>query len=91
VTFRPPSKSDGAGSGRLLAPMDGRIIRVDAQTGASVKAGQVLAVLEAMKMEFQVVADVAGTVETVNVSVGSQVAARQVLVVLTPEGKPPAA
>jgi geranyl-CoA carboxylase alpha subunit len=88
VTFRPPSKSEGAGSGRLMAPMDGRILRVDAQPGAAVKAGQVLAVLEAMKMEFQVVADVAGTVEAVNVTVGSQVAARQVLVVLTPEAKP---
>ncbi|WP_163993572.1 acetyl/propionyl/methylcrotonyl-CoA carboxylase subunit alpha [Pyxidicoccus caerfyrddinensis] len=88
VTFRPPSKSEGAGSGRLVAPMDGRILRVDAQPGTAVKAGQVLAVLEAMKMEFQVIADVAGTVEAVNVTVGSQVAARQVLVVLTPEAKP---
>ncbi len=89
VTFRPPSKGEGAGSGRLLAPMDGRILRVSTQAGAAVKPGDVLAVLEAMKMEFQVVADVAGTVEAVNVSVGSQVAARQLLVVLAPEGKSP--
>jgi len=89
VTFRPPSKAEGTGSGRLVAPMDGRILRVDVKPGASVKTGAVLAILEAMKMEFQVVADVAGTVETVNVTAGSQVAARQLLVVLTPEGKPP--
>jgi geranyl-CoA carboxylase alpha subunit len=87
VTYRPPSKSEGAGSGRLVAPMDGRILRVSARPGATVKPGDVLAVLEAMKMEFQVVADVAGTVEAVNVTVGAQVAARQLLVVLMPEGK----
>jgi geranyl-CoA carboxylase alpha subunit len=89
VTFRPPSIAEGTGSGRLVAPMDGRILRVDVKPGASVKTGAVLAILEAMKMEFQVVADVAGTVESVNVTVGSQVAARQLLVVLTPEGKQP--
>ncbi|NMO19880.1 acetyl-CoA carboxylase biotin carboxylase subunit [Pyxidicoccus fallax] len=87
VTYRPPSKSDGAGSGRLIAPMDGRILRVNAQPGAAVKPGDVLAVLEAMKMEFQVVADVAGTVEAVNITVGGQVSAKQLLVVLKPEGK----
>ncbi|NOJ80601.1 acetyl-CoA carboxylase biotin carboxylase subunit [Myxococcus xanthus] len=82
VTFRPPSKSDGVGSGRLAAPMDGRILRVDTQVGAAVKPGDVLVVLEAMKMEFQVVADVAGTVAELNVSVGSQVKAKQLLVAL---------
>jgi geranyl-CoA carboxylase alpha subunit len=87
VTYRPPSKTQGAGSGRLAAPMDGRILRVDARPGASVKPGDVLAVLEAMKMEFQVVADIAGTVEAVNVTAGGQVAAKQVLVVLAPAQK----
>ncbi|MFP2959046.1 acetyl-CoA carboxylase biotin carboxylase subunit [Myxococcus sp. 1LA] len=85
VTFRPPSKSDGVGSGRLAAPMDGRILRVDTQVGAAVKPGDVLLVLEAMKMEFQVVADVTGTVVELNVSVGSQVKAKQLLVVVAAE------
>ncbi|NVI98887.1 acetyl-CoA carboxylase biotin carboxylase subunit [Myxococcus sp. AM009] len=85
VTFRPPSKSDGVGSGRLAAPMDGRILRVDTQVGAAVKPGDVLVVLEAMKMEFQVVADVTGTVAELNVSVGSQVKAKQLLVALAAE------
>ncbi len=87
VTFRPPSKSDGAGSGRLAAPMDGRILRVDTQVGAAVKPGDVLVVLEAMKMEFQVVADVVGTVSELNVSVGSQVKAKQLLVAVAAEKK----
>ncbi|AEI63580.1 acetyl-CoA carboxylase biotin carboxylase subunit [Corallococcus macrosporus] len=85
VTFRPPSKSDGVGSGRLAAPMDGRILRVDTRVGAAVKPGDVLLVLEAMKMEFQVVADVTGTVAELNVSVGSQVRAKQLLVALAAE------
>ena len=85
VTFRPPSKSDGVGSGRLSAPMDGRILRVDTRVGAAVKPGDVLVVLEAMKMEFQVVADVTGTVVALNVSVGSQVKAKQLLVELAAE------
>ncbi|MCP3063330.1 acetyl-CoA carboxylase biotin carboxylase subunit [Myxococcus sp. K38C18041901] len=88
VTFRPPKSAEGAGTGRLLAPMDGRILRVETKPGATVKPGDVLVVLEAMKMEFQLVADIPGTVEAVNASVGGQVSAKQLLVVLTPEAKP---
>ncbi|MCK8499902.1 acetyl-CoA carboxylase biotin carboxylase subunit [Myxococcus fulvus] len=88
VTFRPPKSADGAGTGRLLAPMDGRILRVETKPGATVKPGDVLVVLEAMKMEFQLVADIPGTVEAVNASVGGQVSAKALLVVLTPEAKP---
>ncbi|MBZ4399241.1 acetyl-CoA carboxylase biotin carboxylase subunit [Myxococcus sp. AS-1-15] len=88
VTFRPPKSAEGAGTGRLLAPMDGRILRVETKPGATVKPGDVLVVLEAMKMEFQLVADIPGTVEAVNASVGGQVSAKALLVVLTPEAKP---
>ncbi|NVJ22943.1 acetyl-CoA carboxylase biotin carboxylase subunit [Myxococcus sp. AM011] len=88
VTFRPPKSTEGAGTGRLLAPMDGRILRVDAKPGDKVKPGDVLLVLEAMKMEFQLAADISGVVEAVNASVGGQVSAKQLLVVLTPESKP---
>lgn len=85
ATFRPPKPSEGVGTGRLLAPMDGRILRVDTRPGASVKPGEVLVVLEAMKMEFQLVADLPGIVEAVNASPGGQVSAKQLLVVLKPE------
>ncbi|QSQ11874.1 acetyl/propionyl/methylcrotonyl-CoA carboxylase subunit alpha [Myxococcus landrumensis] len=86
ATFRPPKPAEGVGTGRLLAPMDGRILRVDTRPGASVKPGDVLVVLEAMKMEFQLVADLPGIVEAVNASPGGQVSAKQLLVVLKPEG-----
>ncbi|RKH89563.1 biotin/lipoyl-containing protein, partial [Corallococcus sp. AB038B] len=76
VTFRPAKSSEGAGTGRLLAPMDGRILRVDAKPGDVVKPGDVLLVLEAMKMEFQLAADIPGVVEAVNASAGGQVSAK---------------
>ncbi len=74
----------GTGSGRLEAPMAGRILAVHAGPGDSVRKGQPLVVLEAMKMEHEVTAGRDGTVEEVAVKVGDQVTARQVLVNLTP-------
>jgi len=74
-----------AGSdGRLLAHSDGKIVAVQVQPGDRVEKGQVLAVLEAMKMEFQLQLPVSGVVESVSVSAGQQVKNRQVLVVVKP-------
>ena len=85
VLRRPPASADAAGDGRTVARMDGRIQRVDAVAGQSVRAGDTLLVLEAMKMEFVVAADVDGTVEAVHCRAGDQVAARQLLLVITPD------
>ena len=74
----PPDAVGAAGEGVLLAPMHGRVISVDAEVGASVSAGQRLVVLEAMKMEHEILADVDGVVEEIAAS-GSQVGADQVL------------
>ena len=63
--------------------MHGRVTQLHAAPGASVKAGELLLVMEAMKMEHQVHAPFAGTVSAVLTSVGAQVAARQTLVELT--------
>lgn len=81
-----PAETTAAGSdGRITAHSDGKIVAVMVQPGARVAKGQTLAVLEAMKMEFQLAAPVAGTVETVSVAPGTQVKARQLLVQLTPD------
>ena len=64
--------------------MHGRITQVHAAPGASVQAGALLIVMEAMKMEHQVHAPFAGTVSALHTSVGEQVAARQLLVHITP-------
>jgi geranyl-CoA carboxylase alpha subunit len=81
-----PAQAVAAGSdGRLLAHSDGKIVAVNVKPGDRVEKGQVLAVLEAMKMEFQLQLPVPGTVESVGVAAGQQVKNRQVLVVVKPE------
>ena len=72
--------AQGAALGALRAPMHGRVTQVVVAPGASVQVGALLLVMEAMKMEHQIVAPFAGTVTAVHVSVDEQVAARQLLV-----------
>jgi geranyl-CoA carboxylase alpha subunit len=62
--------------------MDGKIVAVNVQANAVVRKGEILVILEAMKMEFQMAAASGGTVSQVNCQVGQQVKARQVLVVV---------
>jgi acetyl/propionyl-CoA carboxylase alpha subunit len=69
-------------AGSLLAPMPGAVLRVLAEPGAEVAAGDVLVVLEAMKMEHPVRSDRDGVVEEVRVSPGQQVENGSVLVVV---------
>ncbi|MCW2607573.1 MAG: acety-l/propionyl-CoA carboxylase subunit alpha [Frankiales bacterium] len=71
-------------AGALTAPMPGTVLRVDVAPGDAVAAGQVLLVLEAMKMEHAVRAPVAGTVAEVAVEAGRTVDAGSVLVVVEP-------
>ena len=56
------SASNDGGAGALRAPMAGKLLRLDARLGDSVKAGQTLAVIEAMKMENELVAPLDGVV-----------------------------
>jgi biotin carboxyl carrier protein len=62
-----------AGPAHLLAPMPGLIVRVNVQDGDRVRAGQGLVVMEAMKMENELKATVAGVVRRVVVTPGSVV------------------
>ncbi len=68
-----------AGSGTVKAPMDGAIVDVRVSVGDSVTQGQLLLVLEAMKMEHPLKAGLAGVVKAVQVIAGDQVRNRQVL------------
>ncbi len=70
------------GGVKINAPMPGKILKVVATVGAAVKKGEVLVVLEAMKMENDIVAPQDGTVASVNVSVGQNVETGEVLVTL---------
>jgi len=84
-TYAPAVTTAAGSDGRVTAHSDGRIVAVHVQPGDSVTKGQTLVVLEAMKMEFQLAAPVAGRVEALSVSVGEQVRGRQILVHITPE------
>jgi propionyl-CoA carboxylase alpha chain len=79
--FAGPTAADRGGS--LLAPMPGLVVRVLAEAGAAVTAGQPLVVLEAMKMEHEVTAPAAGIVTELRAAAGQQVEAGQVLAVVT--------
>lgn len=74
--------TDAGGDGRVTAPMHGLLLEVRVAAGDLVEVGQTLAVLEAMKMHYEIVADAAGTVAEVTAAAGQQVAADDVLIAI---------
>jgi geranyl-CoA carboxylase alpha subunit len=79
----PPTKrAAGAGDGRLVAPMNGRVVAVHAKAGETVDAGSALVVLEAMKMEHGLRAPARCRVKAVHVAPGVQVAPGHLLIEL---------
>jgi propionyl-CoA carboxylase alpha chain len=77
--------ADAVASGSLLAPMPGTVVTVAVEAGQQVAAGDVVLVLEAMKMQHTVTAPSAGTVTEMNVRPGAQVASGEVLAVVEGE------
>ena len=69
-------------SGSILAPMPGTINDVRVKVGDNVKKGQVLLILEAMKMENEIMANSDGTVKSVDVSKGASVNAGDTLITI---------
>lgn len=76
------SAATGAGANKVNAPMPGTILDVKVSVGQSVKKGDVICVLEAMKMENDIPAPCDGVVASVNVQKGASVAANDVLATL---------
>ncbi|MBQ2028652.1 MAG: biotin/lipoyl-binding protein [Clostridia bacterium] len=75
-------KAAPAGGQSVNAPMPGTILAVNVKAGQAVKKGDVLIMLEAMKMENEIMAPVDGTVSAVNVTKGQSVQSGDVLVTL---------
>ena len=75
-------RAGGGADKTCRSPVTGMVIQVPAEAGQAVEAGQVLVVLEAMKMETRVTAPCAGTVAKVHVGAGISVKAGQELVEL---------
>lgn len=78
----PKAAPASQGSIQVSAPMPGKILGVKANAGQAVKKGDVVLILEAMKMENEVVAPEDGTIASINVAVGDMVEAGDVLATL---------
>ena len=79
-------RATGARQAEIVSPMPGNVIAVQAESGIEVSEGDVVVVVEAMKMEHSLAAPVSGRVEVL-VSVGDQVTVDQVLARLIPDSE----
>lgn len=75
----PDVKSTGAGSIQVKAGAAGKVFKIEASVGQTVKRGDAVIIIEAMKMEIPVVAPEDGTVASIDVAVGDAVEAGHVL------------
>ena len=74
-----------AAQGEILAPMPGKVLKVCVKAGDKVSGGQLLVVMEAMKMEYSFSSEFDGVIEHVSCAEGDQVSLSQVLVKVVPQ------
>lgn len=84
-TYAPAIDLTNVGNGLVTAPMDGAVIALQCQIGQEVKKGDVLLLLEAMKIEHSLQANVDGTIESIQVNAGEQVKSKQLLLSIAPK------
>ncbi len=77
-----PAAKAGAGSIEVKAGAAGKVFKIEANVGASVKKGDAVVIIEAMKMEIPVVAPEDGTVASIDVAVGDAIESGAVLATL---------
>ena len=79
------SASASGGDGKISVPMQGTIVKIQVAVGDTVQSGDILLVLEAMKMENNISSDVDGTITEIGVSEGDSVGAGDIVVVIDPD------
>lgn len=78
-----PAPAPVAGGGHSIdAPMPGKIIKLVASEGQAVKAGEVILILEAMKMQNEITSDIDGTLKKFNVAAGQSVKVHESLAII---------
>lgn len=77
------AKAPGGAGSDIVAPLPGKIIKINVSEGNSVNAGDILMIMEAMKMENQIKSTAAGTVTKIHVKQGDNVAERALLVTIS--------
>ncbi|MBP7229622.1 MAG: acetyl/propionyl/methylcrotonyl-CoA carboxylase subunit alpha [Moraxellaceae bacterium] len=82
ITQAPPATADSEGDGQLRAPMDGAVIDVLVNEGDTVKKGQTLIIMEAMKIEHQLKPNRDGVVKILSTRAKQQLKKRQLLLVI---------
>jgi biotin carboxyl carrier protein len=76
------SPRKGGGSGTVTAPIPGKILTIMVKVGDTVTAGQVLAVIEAMKMENNIISPIDGTIKSISVAKDDDVGTGDVIMVV---------
>ncbi len=85
ITVPSTASVQGASANAVVAPLAGSVFKILVAEGDAIEAGQVLLVLEAMKMETEITAPKAGTVAAILVEKGSAVQGGQALIELSEE------
>jgi len=88
VEARSARRTHGLATPEITAPMPGKVVKLAVTEGQPIEAGDVLVVLEAMKMETALHAESAAVVKQIRVAVGQMVDHGAVLLVLSPASSP---
>lgn len=81
------SAEELAGAGAVMAPMHGALLEVFVKKGDKVSKGSRLAILEAMKMQHEILTEIDGTISAVHVEAGTQIAADTVMIEIQEDGE----
>ena len=85
-TYAPPRLEGAEADGAVRSPVSGVVVAVEADAGDTVKRGQALATVEAMKMQYSILAPIDGVVAEAHAAAGRQTQARALLFAIAPAG-----